>query len=101
MTQVRLYIDEDAMSRALVNGLRARGIDVTTAYDKGLTGLSDADQLSCATKSGRVIYTFNVGDFCQLHKSFMANDQAHAGVIVVARQRFPVGEQIKRLLRFD
>jgi hypothetical protein len=28
--QIRLYIDEDAMSRELVNELRARGIDVAT-----------------------------------------------------------------------
>jgi len=26
--QIRLYVDEDAMARALVRGLRAHGIDV-------------------------------------------------------------------------
>jgi hypothetical protein len=28
--QIRLYVDGDAMARALVRGLRARGVDVTT-----------------------------------------------------------------------
>ena len=33
--QIRLYIDEDIMSRALVNGLRARGIDVKATVEEG------------------------------------------------------------------
>jgi hypothetical protein len=33
--QIRLYMDEDVMSRALVNGLRARGIDVATVGGEG------------------------------------------------------------------
>jgi hypothetical protein len=37
--QSRLYIDEDAMARALVNGLRARGVDVETVTDVGLPGM--------------------------------------------------------------
>ncbi len=28
--QIRLYIDEDAMFRALIQGLRARDVDVST-----------------------------------------------------------------------
>jgi hypothetical protein len=31
--QIRLYVDEDAMARALVSGLRARGVDVITVLD--------------------------------------------------------------------
>ena len=30
---LRLYVDEDAMARALVQGLRARGVDVVTVAD--------------------------------------------------------------------
>ena len=59
------------MARGLVNGLRARGVDVTTVYDEGLAGQSDADQLLYATRIERVIYTFNVGDFCRLHKDYV------------------------------
>ena len=66
--QIRLYIDEDAMARGLVNGLRARGVDVTTVYDEGLSGQSDTDQLIHATRTERAIYTFNVGHFCKLQK---------------------------------
>lgn len=33
---IRLYIDEDSMSRALVRALEARGINVTTALAEGM-----------------------------------------------------------------
>ncbi len=32
--QIRFYIDEDAMSRALIRGLRSRGIDATTVGEQ-------------------------------------------------------------------
>lgn len=96
--QIRLYIDEDAMSRALVNGLRARGVDVTTAVEEGNMGLEDPKQLETATRQGRVLYTYNIGDFYLLHRLFMNQDKSHAGIIFVPQQRYGVGEQIRRLL---
>ncbi|HEY7544299.1 MAG TPA: DUF5615 family PIN-like protein [Blastocatellia bacterium] len=95
--QVRLYIDEDAMARALVQGLRARNIDVVTVLDEGMEGRSDPEQLEYATQQGRAIYTFNVSHFCQLHAEYLAQGREHAGIIVVYRQRYSVGEQIRRL----
>ena len=43
--QIRLYLDEDAMARALVLGLRARGVDVTTVIDEGMKERGDREQL--------------------------------------------------------
>ena len=94
----RLYIDEDAMSRALVQGLRARSIDVLTVFDCQMTGQNDLEQLTFSTAQKRVIYTFNVGDFCQLHKGFLSQKIEHAGIIVVHRLHYSVGEQLKQLL---
>ena len=96
--QIRLYIDEDAMARALVQGLRARGVDVTTVVDEGMNERDDNAQLERATQQHRVIYTFNVGDFCKLHRDYLAARKSHAGIIVVYRQRYSVGEQIRRLV---
>jgi hypothetical protein len=96
--QIRLYVDEDAMARGLVNGLRARGIDVTTVSDEQMSEQNDPAQLEYATRTERVLYTFNVGHFCQLHKEYMASGKSHAGIIVVYRQRYSIGEQIRRLL---
>ena len=95
---IRLYVDEDAMARALVKGLRARGVDITTVFDEEMLARSDAEQLEYAVQQGRVFYTFNVGHFCRLHKEYIAQGKSHAGIIVVYRQRYSIGEQIRRLL---
>ena len=55
--------------------------------------------LECTTEYGRVLYTFNVGHFCQLHAQSMTQGKSHAGIIVVFRQRYAVGEQLRRLLQ--
>jgi hypothetical protein len=97
--QISLYIDEDAMSRALVQGLRARNVDVMTVLDCGMEGKSDPEQLAFAASLGRAIYTYNVGDFCQLHTEFLAQGKEHTGIIVVNRQRYSIGEQLKQTLQ--
>lgn len=96
---LRLYVDEDAMARALVQGLRARGVDVLTVLDAGLSEQDDRAQLAYAAAHGRALYTFNVAHFYRLHAEWLAQGQPHAGIIVVHRQRYTVGEQIRRLLR--
>jgi hypothetical protein len=97
--QIRSYVDEDAMARALVRGLRARGVDLTTMLDEGMSEQDDMAQLEYATQHGPVLYTFNVGHFYHLHAEYMAQGKSHAGIIVVFRQRYSVGEQRRRLLQ--
>ena len=61
MSEVRLYVDEDAGENAVVQGLRARGVDVLTTVEANRCGSTDQDQLVFAIQQGRSIYTFNVG----------------------------------------
>ena len=98
MSQIRLYIDEDAGERAVVDGLRGRGVDLMTVVDSGMNGLADSHQLKFAAQIGRAIYSLNVGDFCQLHHEWLAQGQSHAGIILVPRQRYSTGEKVRRLL---
>lgn len=86
------------MSRALLRGLRARGLDVTTVLDEGTVGDSDRAQLEYAWQTKRVLYSFNVSDFCR-HKEYLREGKPHAGIVVVYRQRYSVGEQLRLLLR--
>jgi hypothetical protein len=87
------------MSRALIRGLRSRGIEVTTVLVEGRVGDTDRAQLEYARQIKRVLYSFNVSDFCRLHKEYLTEGKPHAGIVVVHRQRYSVGEQLRLLLR--
>ncbi len=88
---VRLYADEQ-VSRAVVRGLRQRGVDVLTAAEAGLLGASDEKHLALARTQGRVIFTQD-DDFLSLHAAGLA----HAG-IVYAAQGARVGDIIRGLM---
>jgi hypothetical protein len=96
--KVKLYMDEDTMDRALVQALRMRGVDLTTTQDAGMIGSSDERQLTYAASQGRVLYSFNVVDFCALHTSFLAQGRSHAGIVLAQQNKFSIGEQMRRLL---
>lgn len=86
------------MDHRLLKALRARGVDLTTVGEIGTTSLSDGDQLILATEQQQVLYTFNVGDFCQLHSTYMAEGQTHSGIII-SSQDYSIGEQMRRVLK--
>ena len=87
------------MSWELIHALQARGLDVQSAMTTGMLGLPDSHHLEYAAAEGRALYSGNVGDFYQLHGEYMASQRSHSGIILVHRHRYPVGEQIRRLLK--
>jgi hypothetical protein len=97
--RIRLYLDEDAMDSDLTESLRSRGIDVTTVRDEHKQGDSDEQQLLHASQEGRVLYSFNTRDFMILHTRTLEQGLSHAGIILVAKRRFSIGEQMRRLVR--
>ena len=97
--KIRLYLDEDAMDDDLVDALRARGVDVETAYEACMIERDDHEQLAYAAERERVVYTFNVGHFRALHVEFLASGKSHAGIIVGSQQQYSVGEQMRRLVK--
>lgn len=76
-------------------------MDVENAVDAGMIGRSDREQLEYSTRESRVLYTFNVKDFLQLHTTFLEHGREHAGLILVSQQRFSIGEQMRRILRLS
>lgn len=94
---IPLYLDEDAQRASLVRALRARKIDVLTANEAGQVGVSDDRQLAFSTAQERVIFTFNRGDFVQLHTSFLHQNRTHSGIIV--SDQLEIGVIIRRLLK--
>ncbi|MBD2562637.1 MULTISPECIES: DUF5615 family PIN-like protein [Nostoc] len=99
MSQIRFYLDEDAGKRSLANGLRNAGIDVMTMAEADRLASSDDSQLIWTTEQRRVIYSFNVGDFCRLHKAYLEQQQEHSGIVLAAKQNYAIGEQLRGLLK--
>jgi hypothetical protein len=87
------------MDGDLVRGLRSRGIDVVTAADARMIRRKDEEHLSWAAGQGRVLYSFNVGDYHEIHTQWIATGRDHAGIILAQQKRYSTGEQVRRLLR--
>jgi predicted nuclease of predicted toxin-antitoxin system len=54
--KIKFHLDEN-VHNAIAQGLRRRGIDVTTTPEKFLIGVSDEAQLTFALSENRVIFT--------------------------------------------
>ena len=100
MSQIRLYVDEDARHGAVVAGLLRHGIDVLTVADVNLFRKSDEEQLIWAANADRVLYSLNVKDFTRLHFEFLATGRSHSGIIVIPKQRYSIGGKIRHIKQF-
>ena len=87
------------MDGDLVRGLRSRAIDLITATDAGMIRREDEDHLGLATSQSRTLYSFNLGDYHEIHTKWIATGLFHAGIILASQRRYSTGEQIRRLLR--
>jgi len=99
VSQICFYLDEDTINAALVKALRNANLNVVTVADAGRLGYSDEEQLIWATEQGRVIYSFNIGDFCRLHRDFIAQGINHAGIVLASQQQYSIGQQLRGLLK--
>ena len=98
MSQIRLYIDEDAQVEALLLALRNAGVDAISTSQANNLSFSDEEQLIWATEQGRVIYSFNRRDFTSIHSRFMIQERTHCGIILAQQQRYSIGEQLRGFL---
>lgn len=89
--RIKFYADEH-VSRAVIHGLRRRGVNVLTVQEANLLSAQDEEHLALAAAQGRVLFTQDA-DFLRLH----AADLPHAG-IVYAPQHTPVGDIIRGLM---
>ena len=87
---IRFHLDENVSNR-ITAGLRARGIDVTTALETGLTGADDAAQLAFATSTARVLVTHDA-DYLRFHREGVAH-----GGIACQQGALSVGDMIRGL----
>ncbi|MEE9293431.1 MAG: DUF5615 family PIN-like protein [Phycisphaerae bacterium] len=88
---VRFHLDE-SVDHAVAEGLRRRGIDVTTATDGGLLGAADESHLEFARSQRRVVFTHDV-DFLRLHQ----RGAPHAGIAYCHQGRHALGGMVLTL----
>jgi len=79
VSDIRFYTDEH-VPKAVIRGLRQRGVDVATVMDVGKMGASDLEHLRFAHLEQRVIFTQD-DDFLRL----AADGEAHAGIVYAAQ----------------
>lgn len=91
MSEIRYYTDEN-ISRAIINGLRQRDIDVLSVPEARMLGVSDEEHLAFALENKRVIFTQD-DDFLRLSSSI----EVHAG-IVYSSQQMTIGDVIRGLM---
>ena len=88
---IRFHLDENC-SRAIADGLRRFGFDVTTTPEVGLLAATDEEQTAHALTAGRVIFTRDE-DFLRINALAMA----HAGIAYCRIDSRSVGEIVDRL----
>ncbi len=86
MAALRFHLDE-SVNHAIANGLKRRGLDVTTTSDADLIAASDEDQLTYASSAERVLVTHD-DDFLRLH----AAGAPHRGIVFVRQRRRSIGQ---------
>ena len=95
MSKARFLTDEDVFADVAV-AFRRHGYDAVSTPEVGRLTEDDPSQLEWATSQGRVLISFNVGDFVHMHGEWLRAGRHHAG-LVVSEQR-PLGETLRRLL---
>jgi uncharacterized protein with PIN domain len=80
MSKIRFYTDEH-VAKAIIRGLRQRGVDVLTVPEVKMLGASDEDHLAKALEENRVIFTQD-NDFLRL----AASGLNHSGIVYASQE---------------
>lgn len=80
---MRLFLDAHVSGRRIATALREQH-DVRAAdEERQLDGWEDEQLLALATDEGRVMVTFNVGDFARITTEWAAAGRSHAGCLLI------------------
>jgi predicted nuclease of predicted toxin-antitoxin system len=90
--KIRFHLDENVRN-AIAQGLRRRGIDLTTTPEQSLIGVSDKAQLEFAVSQSRVIFTQDT-DFLRMNQT----NTDHFGIVYCSQGNKSIGEIIRGLI---
>ena len=86
---MRLYLDDDVDSNALIGLLRQAGHDVLPPRGLGTRGVQDEEHLAYAAAHGRILLTGNARHFLRMHEEWMAQQRGHPGILALYREGNP------------
>ena len=92
---VKLYLDVH-VKRAVADGLQQRGVDVLTAQQDGMAGLTDSDLLNRATSLDRVFFSQD-DDLLREASERQQNSVPFGGVVYAHQLAITVGQTIRDL----
>jgi hypothetical protein len=92
LERLRFHLDEN-VDPAIADGLRRRGVDVTTSQETGLLEAPDDRQLAFAVAEGRILVTHH-DDFLVLEKAGVS----HSGIADFHPESRSIGQIIAALL---
>jgi predicted nuclease of predicted toxin-antitoxin system len=92
LKKIKFHLDENA-PKAIAEGLRRRGIDVTTTAEVDLIAASDEEQLMFVYLHKRVIFTQD-RDFLKLHDE----GKKHCGIVYCIKGSRSIGEILRGLI---
>lgn len=92
---IDLYVDHH-VSRAITQGLRARGVNVLAAYEDGANQMLDPDLLDRADQLGRVLFTQDRDLLVEAAKR-QESGKFFRGVICIRQTRISIGDCIQDL----
>ena len=84
--KIKFHLDEN-VNNAIAQGLRRRGIDVTTTPEQSLIGASDEEQLNFSISQNRVIFTQDT-DFLRMNQT----NTNHRGIVYYSQGKNSIGE---------
>ena len=90
--RIRFHLDEH-VHPAIADGLKRRGIDVTTTVQAGLVSASDDEQLAFTRVNHRVLVTHDA-DFLRLQEQGVP----HAGIAYCRQGSRSIGELLRSLV---
>jgi len=90
--EIKFHLDEN-VSNAIANGLRIRGIDVTTTPEQKLISAIDEAQLEFAMSQERAIFTQDI-DFLRINQQGIQ----HLGIIYCPQQTKSIGQIIQGIV---
>jgi predicted nuclease of predicted toxin-antitoxin system len=88
----KVYADENVWM-PVVEGLRRRGWEITSAIEEDTLGASDLEHLKYASDRGWVILTFD-DDFLSLVDGM---ETQHPGVVFISQYGKDVGDLVRRI----